>query len=421
MVLWLSYCGSSIRRTTLAFPSTRTIGSSRRRSSPYSSSSLRDIIAPSSHHHGDDENFFLHQVERTVDNVLQQFGDGNDKDNDNGENPHILQVPPKDREAVGVARNLNQRLQALRRNNDCPRCWMQRAHCICQTCPPVDLVEKNGTGNDNENDDSLHRNTNRTTTTTITTTINRIFLIMHHKEIAMKVDTAKLILAAFPTKCRLVVGGIGPEHQDSMKELLQAMQEQPKHCLVLFPDESAQTYSEIVQQQQQQQQEEDNTATTTTTTTIPEHGWDLIVLDGTWVQARKLQTRYIPEVVVDTNNNNHKGPRRVKLSDQAVAMLDNNNNSNNNNNGEEQQGHQLRRHCTMWRQVGTFEATRLFLRDVLVLGDDDDSSLSSSSSSSSSEPPPVWEQIASYQEIANQAARRELGPPRVGSNEQSSV
>jgi hypothetical protein len=112
MVLWLSYCNSSIRRTTLAFPLTQTIGSSRRRSSPRASSSLLDI-APSHHH--DDKNFFLHQVEQAVDNVLQQSGNSND--NDNGKTHHILQVPLKDPEAVGVACNLHQRLQALRRNN----------------------------------------------------------------------------------------------------------------------------------------------------------------------------------------------------------------------------------------------------------------------------------------------------------------
>ena len=275
---------------------------------------------------------FLSQVENTVEKVLKNHNLEDD----------ILALPSNEREAVGVARHLRQRLENLRRNDDCPRCWMQRAHCICSQCPPVSK--------------------------SLAPTLGRIFLLLHHKEIAMKVDTAKLILAAFPTQSRLVVGGIGSEYQDSMKEMTQAMKN--KNCLVLFPDETAQTFSEIVADNSDHDDSEGQGT------------WDVIVIDGTWSQARKLQARYIPSL-------QQGGPRRVQLSDGAVELLER---------GSVDAGHQLRRHSIAWRQVGTFEATRLFLRDCLWEED--------------TKGEPVWEQIQPYQDIANLAARRELGPPR---------
>jgi DTW domain-containing protein YfiP len=305
------------------------------------------------------EDFFLNQVETTVRNVLSNHNhdDGNDD---------ILDLPGPQREAVGIARNLNRRLQNLRRNNDCPRCWMQRAHCICAHCPPVMTMMR----------------------ALPTTAINRIFLILHHKEIGMKVDTAKLILAAFPHQCRLVVAGIGPEYQASMRELEESIQQQQNtttatataetnnHCLVLFPDDDALTFSEIMATQ----------APTNEQNTI---SWDVVVLDGTWAQARKMHSRYVPP---------HKdgGPRRVQLSQQAVDSLQD---------GSTGSGHQLRRHEIAWRQVGTFEATRLFLEDVIMTEE-------SSVSSFKDEGLAMCQAIKAYQEIANEAAVRELGPPR---------
>jgi DTW domain-containing protein YfiP len=287
---------------------------------------------------------FLKQVEETVERVLSQADSSRD----------IMDLEPAEREALGVARHLDRRLVNLRRNNDCPSCWMQRKHCICQKCKPVDTIPKSKLG--------------------------RIFLLMHHKEIGLKIDTAKLILASFPTKCRLVVGGIGPDYQDSMKELQQAL-EQNKQCLVLFPDDSAKTFAEIVEQNYHCQQDVESNE--------DQESWDLIVIDGTWAQARKLNARYLPEHAKG-------GPRRVQLSPQAVAMLE-----RETTDGSANAGHQLRRHSTTWRQVGTFEATRLFLRDLLL--DDYPDSL----------PATPWGQMEFYQEIANEAARKELGPPRL--------
>ena len=151
----------------------------------------------------------------------------------------------------------------------------------------------------------------------------------------------------------------------------------------------------------------------------------MIVLDGTWAQARKFHSRYFSSSVEDDENNNDgndnddnytlhhprrkKKLRHVKLSEESVQLLQD---------GSTQTGeHQLRRHEIPWRQVGTFEAFRLFLRDWsrefpnynnftnMKDNDDDDDDDDDNNVE-------AWEKIGSYQRIANDAARRELPPSR---------
>jgi DTW domain-containing protein YfiP len=148
---------------------------------------------------------------------------------------------------------------------------------------------------------------------------------------------------------------------------------------VLFPQDNAKSIAHI--------RTEDAANTNYEDTTLLQY--DLVVLDGTWAQARRLQSRYIP-------SHENGGPRRVELSRQAVATLEQ---------ADDRSGHQLRRHSVAWRRVGTFEATRLFLRDL-------QDEMTKNDSSSADPELHDWKQIESYQEIANQAARRELGPPR---------
>ena len=96
------------------------------------------------------------------------------------------------------------------------------------------------------------------------------------------------------------------------------------------------------------------------------HVVDVVVIDGTWEQAQKLNAR-LPG-------------RRAKLDEDIVEEL---------SKGE---GRQLRSHPTAWREVGTLAATRHFLGALGV----------------SSAPC-----LADYQAVADAAARRQLGPPRL--------
>lgn len=300
----------------------------------------------------------------------------------------ILQFPPHDREAIGVALNVKRRLRGLANSGDCRRCWLQKRHCVCEQCVPLESNENGGIPN-----------------------VNRLFLLTHHKEIGLAVDTAKLIMAAFPTTTRLVVSGIGRDFQPSMGEMLDAVSNAAKSsplssgvsdtsgskCLILFPTDDAKTFAEI-NDDLSKKRGSTSTSTGEKTSTVnnvedTEKGWDVVVLDGTWSQARKIHSKYFEE--------SRGCLYRVQLSNDAVKALDGSSKStldvidDGGNIGGK--GHQLRRHPIKWREISTLEATRLLLNDMHTDGRFIEHSRA----------------MARYQEIGNIAAKRQLGPPRV--------
>jgi len=323
------------------------------------------------------ESIFLDQVEETVHRVFDRY-------NENDTTVDIMNLPPSEREPLMVARYLHDRIAAMKRQNFCRRCWLQvKNNCVCSACPSLE----------SESTPSLFP-------------IKRLFLLTHHKEIGLSVDTAKFLLSSFPQTSRLVVGGIPSEYQSSMKELEEALSKNT--CLVLFPTENAITYSDLVKEQL-----EEATSTTTTTTNDngasppppPDGGWDVIVMDGTWAQARKLYTRYIKDNNDSSSEQKDDTERRIRhiqLSDEAVATLGTNDDDDDDNNNDLHSGHQLRKHPIRWRQVSTLEATRLLLNDIMMI---------SSSSSPNSNAIDI-NALSTYQQIGNAAARRQLGPKR---------
>jgi DTW domain-containing protein YfiP len=279
-------------------------------------------------------NDVLQQVQETVDNVLHQYSP---QDLQHKDFVHTLN--PQNREAFGVAQVLQKRLQSFHRSGvNCSRCWFQKAHCICSRCPPIALP-----GN-----------------------IHRIFVVLNHKEICLAVDTAKLILSTFPTQSRLVVAGIGPEYQSTMKEMMEAVEQNDgANCLVLFPTDHAKTFAEIYHASPHSQHK----------------AYDLIVLDGTWSQARKIHSRLLDPYETLT---------RVQLAEESLANV----------RSPATQGHsQLRRHPIDWRTISTMEATRLLLKDMATVSMDENSD-------------PFWEDLLRYQQLVNEAALNQLGPPR---------
>ena len=226
-----------------------------------------------------------------------------------------------ERESVAVARRLRQRMDNFARNDDCRRCWLQRAHCVCDSTPALDARPSpplSGFG--------------------------RLFVVMHHKEVLLAVDTAKLLLAAYPDRTHLIVGGLGGQPAEAA---MRASLERGT-AAVLFPSEDAVPAADVA--------------------AAGGAPLDVVVLDGTWSQARKLYHR-LPAA----------GPR-VKLDDETVGVL------------ATGQGRQLRTHPTKWREVSTLSAVRHLLGALGV------------------------ETVASlrdYQAVADAAARRQLGPPRL--------
>mmetsp|Transcript_11576 Transcript_11576/g.34467 ORF Transcript_11576/g.34467 Transcript_11576/m.34467 type:complete len:281 (+) Transcript_11576:157-999(+) len=198
----------------------------------------------------------------------------------------IAALDPAERESAAIASRLRKRLDAFARHPNCRRCWLQRAHCVCGSCPPLSAAAP----------------------------VRRVYVVMHHKELLLAVDTAKLILAAFPDS-HLVIGGLA--HQPAEAEMMRSLA--AGEAYVLFPEDGAASPADVVDR---------------------EAPFDLVVLDGTWEQASKLARR-LP------------GPR-LALDHATVARL---------SAGE---GRQLRPHPEKWREVSTLSALRHALASLGV-------------------------------------------------------
>lgn len=317
---------------------------------------------------------FLNQVEETI--VKVQSIPSNTMDN-------LQNLPPSRRESVGVTNRLSQRIHSLHKNNDCPACWLQRAHCICPSTPPIEHL--------------------------LPSNIQRIFMIMHHKEIGLVVDTAKLLLNAFPDRMRLVVSGISEEYQDSVEELMDALEQKERKCIVLFPTDDAVPFHEMYQKAINKNDFckndiKDDHASEGMNDNVE---YDIVVMDGTWQQARKIHGRYIP---LEKNG----GPQRVCLSQESLDIL-----GSAADNPEYAESHfvhgiekggngrQLRRHPIKWKEVSTLEATRLLFRDMMVAMDVSDTEEYKDQHGNQ-----CHDLLARYQRISDEAAVRQLGPPR---------
>lgn len=325
---------------------------------------------------------FLSQIEVTIGKVFTKYG---------GDGDDILKnLLPNEREAYRVAQRLRDSLNDIKKRNLCPTCWLPLDNppsCCCDRCPPVQFNKPPTT--DNSSDSFEERQTSTGGTSSSSSSFNRLFLIMHHNEIGMSVDTAKLILAALPNHCRLIVAGIGSEFQDSMAELEEALKSKQRRCLVLFPDDDSKTFDDIVNDHKNGDDIQCDI------------GWDVVVIDGTWSQARRIKNRYFPS---SKKSGGSSTAIMAKLSDDAMATLEQEFLVNEDNeNVERNPGHQLRKHSITARKVGTFEAARLFLADVLKneYCDDyqniDDQAI-----------PPPWIQMKDFQRIANAAFEENL-------------
>jgi len=215
---------------------------------------------------------------------------------------------------------------------------------------------------------------------------------MHENEIGLAVDTAKMILAAYPAQGRLVVAGIGPDHQDSMQELQTALRDNPSRCLVLFPSPQATTVAE----------------------SIPLHDvlhakdkgdLDVVVLDGTWKQARRMYHRYLEHI---------PGLTHICLTPQALSHIASN----------ESSSKQLRPHPQAWREIGTCAATRYLLQDLEHLFTATAATTTTTPPSGTDQlsapteppppPPPDYSKdhiLTQYQQLVNEAVKKQKMHP----------
>ena len=300
----------------------------------------------------------LDRIERSVRLVFEEWP---------LEQTNVKDLAENNRENFAVAKHLHERLGAFHKNGDCPRCWLQKAHCVCQKCPPLEDIPVNP---EIENAPIVSPLKNGG--------IDQIFVLTHHKEICMVVDTAKLIAASFPISTHIVVGGIGPQFQRSMAEMQKCIRHNPSSCMVLFPSDEARTFAEITHSIERNE------------INAPESGWNIIILDGTWEQARKLYQRYICRERL--GNKKNESLVHVKLSELSLVSIL----SNDQVDGDvASHSMQLRRHPEQWRQISTLAATRLLLTEMIP-GERS-----------------LWDKLGDYQGIADKAARKQLGPVRL--------
>jgi len=172
-----------------------------------------------------------------------------------------------------------------------------------------------------------------------------------------------------------------------MLESVKAAKKKDGKCLILFPTDNSLVFDEI---------KEDMRSKAAHDIHDIDEGWDVIVIDGTWSQARKMYAKYLK----DDDSGGYL--YRVQLSDTAVKALDDIGNSSTSSNdiignSSSGKGHQLRRHPIQWRAIATLEATRLLLDDMHTDGQFEKASKA----------------MSHYQEIGNNAAKTQLGPPRI--------
>jgi DTW domain-containing protein YfiP len=336
---------------------------------------------------------FMRQVEGTVRNVLQVHGPST----------NIHDLPPDEREAVLISRCLQGRLDDAERLGVCHRCWLQQAYCFCAQCPPLDEPLSWGRS------DVGGGTSGRRGKCVPSLTLRRLFLIMHYREIFMAVDTAKLIMAALPQSTRLVVSGIPSKYQESMAELEEALAQakSPKkrgNFLILFPDDAAKTFDTIVADQRGVGNDYGTHGSDGSESENQQY--DIVVIDGTWQQARRMKLRYFPPG--SATRNPSLPPQTVKLGPAALELMQQLQNEHAPSFPDGKSGacdgHQLRKHSVEWKKIATFEAVRLFLADLLQGQSNHDNN-----DEEVEEVAPPWIQIKGYLRIANEAALNRKG------------
>jgi DTW domain-containing protein YfiP len=322
-----------------------------------------------------DHDRFIQQIEITINTYVQYYQQTYNINilNNDGEyatsNSTFQCIPTSEREEINIIRYLYDKLRSMKSRNICLRCWYMKPDCcIC----------------------------NSITKFLLPSYIHRIFILTHYKEIGMISDTMKLLLCTYPNHCRLVIGGLFKQH--SMYEMMNVLQ-QNNHKndngttspttnvnsgnmttiakpLVLFPSANAPTFQTYYDNQEKQRDH-------CNVTTI----YDIIVIDATWDQARRLYNRHmmhqhqpctinqIPPFTYDNiqlsnaslqslrqqeiyikDNENHINPSKITTSSNTINV-----------------GQQLRPHPISIRQIATAHAVQLLLHDMITVIETKDS------------------------------------------------
>lgn len=171
------------------------------------------------------------------------------------------QIAPEDRYKHTVKTKGELREKFASTKNRCPACMLKSHICVCQKLSDLSLSSSSCAFD--------------------------VVVLMNHREQFRASNTAKIIEKVL--NARIYIDGVDSDLED----LVLLIQERKEAALVLFPSEDATTWSEVEQRMKK------------ISTTKPL----IIVLDGTWRQARRLNKK-IPDDIP-----------RVKITPQTLSQF----------------------------------------------------------------------------------------------------
>jgi DTW domain-containing protein YfiP len=185
----------------------------------------------------------------------------------------------------------------------CPTCWVSINKCMCTMFKPVSA------GSMTQPSPLVNNKPLRT----------KILVNMHTKEFFRSSNTAK-VMATCIQDTEFFLSGLTMHEEELEREYWQKALTGEKQVAVLFPSENSLTFSEYFEQQNQKLTEQNGVNKQVSEFT-------LIVLDGTWSNARNLNRRvpdHVPRIRISPPND-YVGifsSLRQQTSQQRISTLE---------------------------------------------------------------------------------------------------
>eukprot|EP00761_Pharyngomonas_kirbyi_P011631 gb/GECH01011657.1/.p1 GENE.gb/GECH01011657.1/~~gb/GECH01011657.1/.p1 ORF type:complete len:309 (+),score=45.03 gb/GECH01011657.1/:1-927(+) len=202
---------------------------------------------------------------------------------------------PSEKIMLATERRIGFWLDFANKNNSCLQCWIKRDACLCDSLPL--FYPK-----------------------------HRVLVYMHYKEFFRSSNSGKLLLNCLKNS-ELFISGL-ESHENRLQNIVD---KEGDRTFILYPSADAISLEDFIKQHERNLEQHNNDTDdndnhwceTTTNSTIP--SFNIIVLDGTWSQARSLQRRlphHITRVVVPFNHRSLFSPLRNQAGDGRISTFE---------------------------------------------------------------------------------------------------